>query len=83
VTCSRCHDHGYYGGKLVGAYAGPWRWCDCPASYEKRDREPDLVDLANAARSKLLALDKKSQLPGIQQFASAIDGGGDDYKGEF
>lgn len=54
-ACSRCSDRGIYGGKLDGSYAGPWKWCDCDAA-KRRDGEPNLVDEANAARERLLAL---------------------------
>lgn len=54
--CRRCQDFGYYGGKLAGEFAGEWKWCDCAAGRERQSSESGLVDEANAARAKLLAI---------------------------
>lgn len=54
--CPQCHDAGYHGGGLPGTKnCGPWQWCDCAAAREERQRNPGVVDAANAARDKLLA----------------------------
>ena len=58
--CNRCKDAGMFGGKLPpGQYAGPWKWCDCVAAVELRDREPDAVEKANKARDRLMSLAPK------------------------
>lgn len=52
--CSRCQDCGFYGGHIGGRYAGPWKWCDCAASWAKQAGDPHLVDDSNVVREKLL-----------------------------
>jgi hypothetical protein len=32
----------------------PWRWCTCAAGIARREKEPNLVDEANATREALL-----------------------------
>lgn len=64
TLCRRCHDFGYYGGRLGGQYAGEWKWCDCAAGISKRQDDPVLVDQANAIRQKLLRIPIKNPVVG-------------------
>ena len=87
TTCNTCRDVGMYGGKLPPSqYAGPWKWCSCSAASELRDREPDAVDNANAAREKLIGLASNratgARLAGSQGSSDAVTTC-DEYKGEF
>jgi hypothetical protein len=76
MNCKRCQDRGYLGGALNGPYAGPWRWCSCPAALEAQNSEPDLIEKSNAARDKLLG---KFPAPQLKQLVPVTD----DYHGEF
>ena len=76
-SCRSCQDEGFYGGRIGGLYAGPWKWCNCFAAQEKRARRPDLVDEANEVREKLLK--RFPERPEYAALAPAIDG----YQGEF
>ena len=66
--CARCQDCGHYGGHLPPhPYAGPWKWCDCIAGRERQEREPNLVDEANANRDKLIARFASATFRGIKR----------------
>ncbi len=90
TECTRCHGHGFYGGKLSGDYAGPWKWCDCLAAKERMDTEPGLIGTANMARDKLLALRARAtkQAPrtlvcAANRIVNAEPLVGDGYNGDF
>lgn len=76
-SCSTCGGWGLYGGELSGRYAGPWKWCSCPAGVERKRREPGAVDEGNEARSKLL------KRFGPKPLGKIIDLAADAYHGEF
>ena len=68
ARCDRCQDCGYYGGRLPPhSYAGPWKWCDCIAGRERQEREPNLVDEANANREKLIARFASATFRGVKR----------------
>lgn len=82
--CSRCQDHGFYGGSIGGRYAGPWHWCDCGAAADRRERDPDLVEEANAERGRLIRIfaPRDPAIRGAMRsvVTAAIDDG---YTGDF
>ena len=82
-VCPTCRDHGIYGGKLPPSlYAGPWKFCTCPAGAELRNREPDVVDAANRARATLLQIGAKtSPQRNLRQIVQAAVEDG--YQGDF
>ena len=78
-TCRTCQGHGVYGGELHGQYAGPWKFCACPAGVERQKREPGLIVESNAARIKLITrCGKKPIRAMVNQLAD-----GDAYHGEY
>lgn len=84
--CGFCQDRGWRGGSIDGPYAGPYRWCACPAADERRDREPELVDEGNCIREDLMRIfaakdQSLRERKGLQAAEQVI--AGDDYKGEF
>jgi hypothetical protein len=55
MTCAICRDHGIVGGDISGRFAGPARWCTCPAALERQNSDPFALDVFNEAREKLIA----------------------------
>ena len=81
--CSCCQGYGIYGGHLPpNKYAGPWKFCTCPAGAELRNRKPDAVDAANRARDTLIQIEEKQATQrGLRQLQTIVQD--DDYEGEF
>jgi hypothetical protein len=81
--CSRCNGDGIYGGKLPpDKYAGPWRWCTCPAATFRREAEPNAVEDANRVRDTLIQIgEKASKQSNLKQVVQAAEDDG--YKGAF
>jgi hypothetical protein len=76
-NCNRCHGHGCYGGVLGTQFAGIWKWCNCAAGLERREREPDLVAQANRAREIITT--PKARGKGLQPVRDLLEL----YYGEF
>ena len=51
--CMLCCDSGVVGGDLVAGQERPFSWCACEAGKLRREREPNLIEEANAARKKV------------------------------
>lgn len=85
MSCSHCQDRGYYGGRMNGQYAGPWKWCSCAAASELRERQPELMDQANRAREKLLKISTTQRVARIARVTvpTPIEDLAEDYHGEW
>ena len=78
-ACATCGGDGLYGGRIGTQFDGPWKWCDCPAGRDRREKEPDAVAEGNIAREKLIRRFGPKPLPGmLRQLAE-----NDAYHGEF
>jgi hypothetical protein len=76
-NCSRCHGWGIYGGLIGTQFTGVWKWCDCAAGKDRRQREPDLIEQANRARDVITK--PKVRGKGLQSVGVLLD----TYHGDF
>lgn len=97
-SCKRCQDCGLYGGELYGQFAGPWKWCDCPAGVERREREhaeiaagkhkhslyPDVfIDVDSVAEGNQAREKILRRWPGAKSEKQAIQQQAEVYHGDF
>lgn len=78
-ACATCGGDGLYGGRIGTRFDGPWKWCDCPAGRDRREKEPDAVAEGNIAREKLIRRFGPKPLPGMLRLLAEDDA----YHGEF
>lgn len=82
--CSRCGDHGFVGGYVGTSHDGPWGWCECSVAHRKYTDDPELVDRANVARTKLIAAFGEGNLGGmVGKLSKRKPHLGDEYFGAF
>jgi len=83
MNCPRCGGRGILGGNLDGPYCGAWRWCSCAEALERQASEPGIVDEANAARDRLLSLNKPGLSDRVWNAAKRKPAELEPYRGTF